>query len=139
MYLTSGMVWIFSLSQHSFPSMSMIPLSTDIAALITICGYRRAVSAVAFWCVIAVIVPFAFLLAFVLRTCARACCWTSAMLTADAISSSIFLGKGMLSSLNMISRLSAMLEPGVGAGPGSGALWSLFMIRRLAAVLDPPR
>jgi len=138
MYLTSGTVWIFSLSQDSFPSTSMIPLSTDLAPLIMISRYRSAISAVAFWCVIAVIVPFAFLLAFMIRTCAGTCCWNSALLTADAISSSIFLGRGMFSSLLKISRLSAMLEPDFGAGPGSGPLSSLFNIKRLAAVLDPP-
>jgi len=138
MYLMSGMVWIFSLSQDSFPSTSMIPLSTDLAALIMISQYRRAISAVAFWCVIAVIVPFAFLLAFMIWTCAGACCWNSALLTADAISSSIFLGRGMLSSLLKISCLSAMLKTEVGAGPGSGKLSPLFNIRRLAVVLDPP-
>jgi len=138
MYLTSGTVWIFTLSHDSFPSTSMIPLSTDLVALIMISRYRRAISAVAFWCVIAVIVPFAFLLVFMIQTCAGACFWNSALLTADAISSSICLGRGMLSSLLTISRLSAMLKPEVRARPGSGTLSSICNIRRFAVVFDPP-
>jgi len=73
-----------------------------------------------------------------IRTCAGVCCWNSALLTADAISSSISLGRGMLSSLLKVTRLSAMPEAEVRAAPGSGALSSLLNIRRLAAVLDPP-
>jgi len=100
--------------------------------------YRRSISAVPFRCVIAVIVPFAFLLTLMILTCAGSGCWNRALLTADAISSSIFLGRGLLSSLLKISRLSAMLDPEVGARPGSGTLSSLCNIRRLAVVLDPP-
>jgi len=44
----------------------------------------------------------------------------------------------MLSSLLKISRVSAMLEPEVGAGPGSATLSSLFIIKRRAVMLDPP-
>jgi len=56
-YLTSGTVWICSLSDDSFPSISMTPLSTPLAALIAISQYRRAINVVVFWTVIAVIGP----------------------------------------------------------------------------------
>jgi hypothetical protein len=56
-------VWIFSLSHILYPSTSMTPFSTDLAAVINISRYRRPCSAVAFWCVTAVIVPLALLLA----------------------------------------------------------------------------
>jgi len=88
MYLTSGTVYICSLSHNSFPSTSMIPLSTGMAALIMMSRFRRAISAVGFWRVIAVFVPLAFFFTFIIRTCAGACCWNSALLPSDAISSS---------------------------------------------------
>jgi hypothetical protein len=112
-YLMSMTVWSVSFSQDLFPASSMIPLSTNLAALLMISQYSRAISAVAFWCVIAVNVPFVFLLAFMIWTSAEACSWNSALLTADAISSSIFLARGIHSSLLKISRKSAMLEPEV--------------------------
>jgi len=138
MNLTSRTVWIISLSQDSFPSTSIIPLSTHLTALIIISRDRRAFSAIAFWSVIAVTVPFAFLLPFMIQTCAGACCRNTALLTADAILSSIYQGRGKLSSLLKISCLSAMLRRDVGAGPGSRTVLSLFNIRGLAVVLDPP-
>jgi len=116
----------------------MIPLPTDLATLKMISWYSRAISAVACWCVIVVIVPFTLLHAFMIQMCAGAWCWNSALLTADAISSSIFLDRGMLSSLIKISRLSAMLELEFGARPGSGTLSYRINIRHLAVVLDPP-
>jgi len=138
MYLTSWMVWIFSLSQDLFPSTSMIHFSTDLAALRVISRYRRGISPIEFWCMIVFIVPFAFLLAFMIRTCARTCCWNSALMTADAICSSICQGRGMLSSLLKIGRLSAVLEMEVGSRPGSSPLSPIFEIRCLAAILDMP-
>jgi len=118
MNLTSRTLWIFSLSHDSFLSTSMILLSTDLVPLMMISRYKRAIFAVAFRWLIAVIVPLAFRLAFIIRTCAGACCWNSALLTADPISSSILLGRGMPSSLHETSHLTAILEPDVGAGPG---------------------
>ena len=137
MCLTSETVWIFRLSPDSFPSQLMGPLNTDLAALIIISRYRRAISAVVFWLVIAVIVPFAFLLVFMIWTGARAFCWKSALLTGDAIFSYIFPGRRMLSSLLIISRLTAILNPDVRAGPGSDTVAFLCNIRRLAVVFDP--
>jgi len=139
MYLPSGTVWIFSLSQDSFPSTSMIPLSTDLAAIISITRYRRAISAVWFICAVAEIVPFAFLFKVMIRTCAGACCWNSTLWTADAISSCNFWGRGILASLHEISRLSARLKLAVRAGPGSGTISPLFTISCLFALLNPPR
>jgi len=126
MYRTRGTAWIFSLSQVSFPSTSTTPLSTVLAAVMMRSQYRRAISAVAFWCVIAVMVPFAFLLAFMIQMWAAASWWNSALLIADAISWSILLGSGTLSSLLRIRHLSAMLEPVVRAGAG---LASFFWFR----------
>jgi hypothetical protein len=77
--------------------------------------YRIAISAVAFWYMIAVITPFAFLLAFMILMWAGGYWWNSALLIADSISWSILFGSGTLSSLLRIRRLSALLEPVVGA------------------------
>jgi len=70
--------------------------------------------------------PFAFLLTFIILMWAGACWWNNALLIADAISWSMLLGSGTLSSLLGIMRLSAMLEPVVGAGAG---LVSFFWFR----------
>jgi len=78
--------------------------------------YLRAIYAVAFWWVIVVLVPLAFLLAFMMLISAVACWWKSALLLADAISWSILLGSGMLSSLFRIRNLPALLNMVVGAG-----------------------
>jgi len=67
--------------------------------------------------------PFAFLLAFMIVMWARAGWWTSALLMTDAIYWSILLGSGTLSSLCRIRRLSAMLEPVVGATPGLAGMF----------------
>ena len=94
MYRTRGTAWFFSLSQVSFPSTFTTPLSTVLAVVMMMSRYRRAISGVAFWCVIAVIVPLAFLLAFMILMWAGAWWWNSALLIADAISWSILLGSG---------------------------------------------
>jgi len=123
MYRIRGTAWIFILSQDSFCSTSTTPLSTVLAAVVMMSRYCRAISAVAFGCVMAVIVPLAFLLAFMILMWAGAFWWKSAQLVADAISWSILLESGTLSSLFNIRRLSAMLDPAVGARPGpTGAL-----------------
>jgi len=86
MYRTRRTASIFSISQVSFRLTSMTPLSTVHTAMMMMSCYCIAISAVAFWCVIAVIVPFAFLLAFMIVIWAGACWWKSALLIADAIS-----------------------------------------------------
>lgn len=115
--LISGMVWIFSLSHYSFPSTLITPLSTDLAAVLIGSQNRGAISAVAQWCVIAVIVLQAFLYAIMIQACTGACYWNNALLPADAISSSIVLGRGLPLDVLKISRLSAMLEPDLKAMP----------------------
>jgi len=123
MYRTRGTARILSLSQDSFSSMSTTPLSTLHAAVMMMSRYCRAISAVAFCCVIAVIAPVAFLLAFMILMWGGAFWWKSALLIADAISWSILLESGTLLSLLNIRRLSTMLDPAVGAGHGpTGAL-----------------
>jgi len=89
MYLTSGIMWITSPSHNLFRSTVMTPLSTDLAALIMLSQYSRAISAVVLWCVIAVIVPIALLFAFLNGICGASCCWNNALSNAEAISSSI--------------------------------------------------
>jgi len=124
MYRTRGTAWIFSLSQDSFSSTLMTPLSTVLAAVMMMLRYCRAISALAFWYVIVVIALLAFLLAFMIRMWAGACRWKSALLIADAISWSILLGSGTFLSLLRIIRLSARLEPVVGAAAGlAGFFW----------------
>ena len=59
MYCVRETVWIFSLSQDSFCSTSITPLLTILAAVITMSQYCRAISALAFGWVIAVIAPLA--------------------------------------------------------------------------------
>jgi len=86
--------------------------------------YRRAIPAVTSWWVIAMIVPLAILLAFMIQMWAGACRWKSALLIADAISWSILLWGGTLVSLLKIRRLSAMFDPVIGVGPGPpGNFW----------------
>ena len=80
--------------------------------------YHSAISAVAFWCVIPVIVPLAFLLGFMILLWAGACWLKSALLIADTICWSIILGSGTFWSLLRIRSLSAKLYPVVGAGAG---------------------
>jgi len=124
MYLTSCTEWTLSLPQESFSSTSKTPMSTVRAALMMTSRYSSAIAAIAFWSVIAVIAPFGFLLAFIIRMWAAVFWWRSPLLIADAISWSILLGRGIPSSLLEIRRLSAMLDPDSGAGPGFvGALW----------------
>jgi len=111
MNLTCGTMWICSRSHNSFPSTSVIPLSTNQAAVLIISQFRRAISAVALCCIIAVIATLAFVFSFLIRTCARACCWNSALFTTEAISSSGLLGSGMPSSL-LITLLKLVTVPG---------------------------
>jgi len=68
-----GTALIFSLHQVSFSSTSMAPLLTVLAAVIMMSRYHIAISADAFWCVIAVIAPFVFLLAFMILLWAGGC------------------------------------------------------------------
>jgi hypothetical protein len=99
-------------------STSTTPLSTVLAVVMMTSRYSIAICAVAFWCVIAIIAPLAFLLVFIIPMWAEACWWNSALLIADPIPWSILLGSGTLSSLLRIGRLSAMLGPVVQAGAG---------------------
>ena len=122
-YRTRGTAWIFSLSQDSFAATSTTPLSTVLDAVMVMSRYCRAIAAVAFRCVMAVISPLASLLAFMISKWAGAFWWKSALLIAYAISWSIILESSTLSSLLNIRHLSAILNPAVGAGPGpTGAL-----------------
>jgi len=124
MFCTRGTAWIFSLSQDWFSLTSTTTLSTVPAAVMMMSRYPRAIFAVAFWCLLVVIAPLAFFLAFMILMSARACWWKSALLIANAISGSILLGGGTLSSLHKMRRLSAMLDLVVGAGPGlQGTFW----------------
>ena len=121
---------IFSLSQDSLSSTSTTPLSTVLAAVMMRSRYCWAISAVAFGCVIALIPPLACHLAFMTLLWAGAFWWKRTLLIADAISWTIILESGTLSSALSIRLLSAILDPTVGAGPGprpglgpTGALW----------------
>ena len=60
-FLTETIVVAYVLSLTS-----TIPFSTVLSAMMMILHYRRGSSAVAFWCVIAVIAPLAFLLAIMI-------------------------------------------------------------------------
>jgi len=100
-----------------------------MAVWIVISLYRMAISGVVHWCVIAVIVPLTFHFAFMICTCAGAFCWNCALFTADTISSLIFLGRGMLSSLFRISYLSAILGLDVMARPGSAVSANIIILR----------
>ena len=66
MYRTRGTAWIFSLSQDTFSATSTTTLSTVLAAVMMMSPYLGAISAVAFWCVIAVVTLLGFLLAFMI-------------------------------------------------------------------------
>jgi len=135
-YCTRATASIFSLSQDSFPLTSTTPLLTVLAALMMMTWYQRAISAVAFWWVIAVIVPLAFLVAFMILMWAGACSWKSTLLIADAISWSILLGAGMLSSLLKIRHLSAMLDLVVRVWPGPvGTVWVCIHGRTISHLL----
>jgi len=90
-YLTSGISWTFSLSHDSFSSMSMTPLSTVRAALLMTSLYASAITAVAFWWVIAIIVPFVFRFTFIIRIWAGTFWWKRAVLVTNTISWSILL------------------------------------------------
>lgn len=108
----------------------MICLATDLAALIMISQYWNASSADAFGCVIAVIVPLAFLFGFVIRMCAGACCQNIALVTAGVMNSSTLLGREMLTSILTISCLSARLNldvvASVGFSHGIIVVWCLL-------------
>jgi len=108
-----------------FPGLVFFEIhDSSVAAVMMTSWYRIAISAVAFWCMIAVIAPFALHLAFIVLLWAEACWSNSVVLITDAISWSIVLGSGTLLSLLMIKRLSAMLEPVIGAGAGlAGFIW----------------
>ena len=120
MYCTRHTACIFTLLQDSSSSTSTTPLLTVLTAVMMISQYRRAISAVAFWCVIAMIAPLAFLLALMILIWAGACWWKCALLIADAISWSTLLRSGTLLSPQKIRRLSAMVDPVIGVGPGPG-------------------
>jgi CHASE2 domain-containing sensor protein len=66
MYRMKGTACIFSFSQDSFCSTSTSQLSTVLAVVMTMWQYYRSISAVELGWVIPVIVPLAFLLAFVI-------------------------------------------------------------------------
>lgn len=59
---------------------------------------HRAVYGVGFRCMIAVIVPIAFLLVFMLLMWAESCSWKTTLLITDAISWSSFINKKYLGS-----------------------------------------
>ena len=65
-YGTRGTAWIFGHSQDLLSSTSMTHFLTVLAAVMMMSPYHGPISAVAFWCVIAVIAPLAFLLAFLI-------------------------------------------------------------------------
>jgi len=118
MYRTRGTSWIVSLSLVSFSLTFTTPVLTVLAAVMVMSWYHIVISTVVLFGMIAVIVPFALLLAFMILMWAGACGWKSALLIADAISWSIILGSGTLWSVLRIRHLSAMLEPGVAAWAG---------------------
>jgi len=118
MFLMRGTSWTFSLSQVSFSSISITPLSTICAVLIMTSLYASAIAAVVCWWVIAMIALFTFLYVFIIWMWAGAFRWESALLIADAISWSIMFGRGTSLSLLTIRRPSAMLDPDSGSGPG---------------------
>jgi len=88
--------------------------------------YRRAISSVAFCCIIAIIEPLPFLLVFMILMWACAFWWKSALLIGDAMSLSIVLWSGILSYLLNIKHLSAIFDPPIRAGRGHiRTLWIL--------------
>ena len=118
LYRTAGAAWIFTLSEDSFSLTTTTSLSTIHAAVIMLSRYRRAISAVTFWGMIAVIMPLSFLLAFMIQMWAGACTLKSPLLIADASSWSISLGNYRFLCLLSITGRSAKLELLVGAGAG---------------------
>jgi len=130
MYHLRGTAWIVSCSTDSFSSTSTTPSSTVLTAVMMMSRYCRAISAVAFGCVIAEIAPLAFLLALMILMWAGAFLWKSALLIADAISWSILLESSTLSSLLNMRRVSAILDPAVGAVPGPGLTGALWLLSR---------
>jgi hypothetical protein len=123
MYRLRGTAWIVSLSQVSVSSTSTTPFLTVLAAVMMTSHYNRAISAIAFRCVIAVMSPLVFLLGFMILMRATAYWWNSALLIADTTSWSILSGSGTLASLLRNRHLSAMLDPVVEAGTGPGSLF----------------
>jgi len=109
-----GTVWIISLSQVRFSSTSTTPVSKVLAPVMMMSRYHKAMSAVGFCWVIAVIAIFAFLLAFMIQMCAGIWWWKNIPFIADAIVWSIILGSGRCSSLMRIRRLAASIEHVVG-------------------------
>ena len=69
--------------------------------------------------------PLVFILAFIILMWAGAFWWNSALLIADAIAWSNLLESGTLLSLLSMWRLSAMLDPAVGAETGPGPVLGL--------------
>jgi len=98
--------------------MSTPPLWSALTAVMLMLWFCRAISAVQFRRVIAVIAPSAFPLVFMMVMWAGAFGWKSTLLISDAISCSILLDGGTLSARPDIWRLSAMLDPAISAGPG---------------------
>jgi len=86
--------------------------------------YRRAISSVAFSCMIAMMVPLAFLFPLMILMWDRACWWSGLLLLTYSITSSIILRSGLHSSLSRLKRLSAMDDSAVGGGyRPEGTLW----------------
>jgi len=115
---TMGTAWIFDHSLGSLCSTSTTPLSTVLAGLMITSRYCIAICTVALLCVNAVVAPFALVPEFMILMWAGACWSKSALLIADAISGSMLLGSGTLSSVLRIKHQSAMLEPVGGAVAG---------------------
>jgi len=65
-YSISGTVWIYSLSRDSFSWTSTTLWTTVLAAVMMMSRCCRAISAIAFGCVITVIAPLAFLMGFMI-------------------------------------------------------------------------
>jgi len=93
---------------------------TVLTAMMMTLQFLRAISAVVFCCVIAMIAPFAFFFEFIIPIRAGICYWKSALCVANAMSWSIMLGRLTVWSLFPIWRLSAMQEPVVGTGAAAG-------------------
>jgi len=125
MYCMRGTEWIISLFQDSFSSTTTTPVSSALAGMMVMSRYYRAMSAVAFGCVIALIAPLALLLAFMILMWVGAFWLKSALLIADAIYWSILLESGTLSSLLNIRHISTMLDPTAWARPGPGPTGAL--------------
>jgi len=124
MYLTSPNAWTFSLSHDPFSSTSMTPMSTLPAGLITKSGSTLAITASVVWWCIATIAPFAISFTFLIWMWPGAFYKESSLLNPNAISWSILVGRQTLSSLLCIRRLSAMLDPVFGVGPGlADSIW----------------